>query len=43
MAGKTNESMTGDGKAVDATKRQKERPEGADHIPLKDDKKTEEK
>ena len=43
MTGKTNDAMTGNGKAVDATLRQKERPEGADHLPLKDEKKSEEK
>jgi hypothetical protein len=38
MSGETNDSTTGNGKAVDANGRQKNRPEGADHIPLKDDK-----
>jgi hypothetical protein len=38
MSGETNDSTTGNGKAVDATERHKNRPEGADHIPLKDDK-----
>ena len=43
MTGKTNDSMTGNGKAVDANERQKNRPEGADHLPLKDEKTSEEK
>ena len=33
----TNSNLTGGGKAVDAHERQEERPEGADHLPLKDD------
>ncbi len=43
MSGETNDSTTGNGKAVDATERQKNRPEGADHIPLKDEKKSDDK
>lgn len=43
MSGATNENMTGNGKAVDATERQKARPEGAEHLPLKDDADTEPK
>ncbi|SHF02227.1 hypothetical protein SAMN05444339_10340 [Loktanella atrilutea] len=38
MTGKTNDAMTGNDKAVEANERQKNRPEGADHLPLKDDK-----
>ena len=38
MTGQTNDSTTGGGKAVDANERQKNKPEGADHLPLKDDK-----
>ena len=34
---RTNSNLTGDGKAEDALKRQKERPEEATHHPLKDD------
>ena len=33
----TNSNLTGDGKAEDALKRQKERPEEAVHHPLKDE------
>ena len=33
----TNSNMTGDGKAVEATKRQKERPEEAVHHELKNE------
>lgn len=41
MTGQTNSNMTGGGKAVDANERVKEKPEGADHLPLKDDDKAE--
>lgn len=38
MSGQTNDSTTGNGKAVDANERAKSRPEDADHVPLKDEK-----
>ncbi len=34
---RTNSNMTGDGKAVDAHLRNQDRPEGADHLPLKNE------
>ncbi len=41
MSGETNDNMTGKGKAIDANERQKTKPEGADHIPLQKDEKSE--
>ena len=33
----TNENIAGDGKAIAAHERNRERPEEADHLPLKDE------
>ena len=35
---RTNDAIADADKAVDAHKRNQNRPEGADHLPLKDDK-----